>query len=51
MLTIKDVGLKIFAKSRNNLTKDEGVMVKRANVLPSGLESGRTDLVIQGGPK
>ncbi len=30
---IKDVDLNIFAKFQNNLTKDEGVMVKRANVL------------------
>ena len=33
------------AKFRNNLTKDEGVMVKRANVLPNGLDR-RTDYLI-----
>ena len=43
---IKDVGLKMCAKLRNNLTKDEGVMVKQANVLPNGLDR-RTDLVIE----
>ena len=42
---IKDVGLKICAKFRNNLTKDEGVMVKKANVLPNLLRQTdeRTD--------
>ena len=45
---IKDVGLKICAKFRNNLTKDEGVMVKRANVLPNGLDR-RTDRRTDGG--
>ena len=39
---LKEVGLRICAKFRNNLTKDEGVIVKKANVLPNCLDR-RTD--------
>ena len=35
MKDIKDIDLKICAKFCNNLTKDEEVMVKKANVLPN----------------